>query len=253
MTRPKNAQEFTSNSLKVLLLQAREPDDLCLLEERESFSLRSGLRADQLVPHSVLDGPPTMDQVRAHDAVFVGGSGDYFVSKNHLPHQAEFFWLLAEIAETGHPMFASCFGFQCLVQALGGTIIHDPDHTEVGTFDLQLTEPGFSDPVLGTLPAKFDAQMGRKDRATQLPDGATHLASSELCPYQALRWRNQPVWATQFHPELDHLTNRQRFDNYAAGYQTAMTDEELQASYDSYRPSPQTEQLLAVFLREVFG
>lgn len=242
-----------SRALKVLLLQAREPNDLCLLEERESFLKRSGLDGDQLVPHSVLEGPPTMDQVRAHDAVFVGGSGDYFVSKNHLPHQDQFFALLADIAETGHPMFASCFGFQCFVQALGGTIVHDPDHTEVGTFVLELTDQGGDDPVLGTLPSSFDAQMGRKDRATQLPEGATHLASSALCPYQALRWRDQPVWATQFHPELDHTTNRQRFDNYAAGYQTAMTDAELQASYDSYRPSLETEQLLAVFLNEVFG
>ncbi len=239
-------------SLRVLLLQAREPDDLCLLEERESFSKRSGLASTQLVPHSVLEGPPSLERARSFDAVFVGGSGDYFVSKNHLPHSQAFFDLLTEIADVGHPMFASCFGFQCLVRALGAPIIYDPDNTEVGTFELQLTDAGKEDPVLGSLPARFNAQMGRKDRATALPEGAAHLASSELCPYQALRWKQAPVWATQFHPELDHTTNRQRFDNYAAGYQAAMSEQELQASYDSYRESRETEQLLRVFLREVF-
>ena len=248
-----NALPKSPDSLKVLLLQAREPDDLCLLEERHSFALRSGLSEDQLYPHSILEGPPTLSAVRAHDAVFIGGSGDYFVSKNHLPHQGQFFDLLTEIAEIGHPMFASCFGFQCLVQALGAPVVHAPEQTEVGTFELTLTDDGVRDPVLGTLPRRFNAQMGRKDRATQLPDGAIHLAASELCPFQALRWREQPVWATQFHPELDHTTNRQRFDNYAAGYQAAMTSEELQDSYDSYRQSSETERLLSVFLDTVFA
>lgn len=239
--------------LRVLLLQAREPDDPCLLEERESFAARSGLRLEQIEPWSLLEAAPTLTEARRFDAVLVGGSGDYFVSKNHLPNQDGFFEFLQEVTLTEHPMFASCFGFQCFVQALGGEIIYDPDRTEVGTFDLQLTEQGAGDELLGVLPRDFPAQMGRKDRATRLPDDAVHLASSELCPFQALRWTSAPVWATQFHPELDYVTNRQRFENYAAGYQAAMTDEELQASLESYRPSPDTERLLPRFLEVVFG
>lgn len=241
------------SSLRVLLLQAREQDDLCLLEERESFAARSGLGLEQIEPWSLLEAAPTLAEARRFDAVLVGGSGDYFVSRNHLPNQDRFFEFLQEATLTGHPMFASCFGFQCFTQALGGEVVYDPDRTEVGTFDLELTEAGGGDEVLGILPAAFPAQMGRKDRATRLPGSAVHLASSELCPYQALRWQQAPVWATQFHPELDHVTNRQRFENYAAGYQAAMSDEELQASFDSYRPSPHTEQLLPRFLDVVFG
>ena len=242
-----------STSVRALLLQAREPDDPCLLEERESFAARSGLDLRQIEPWSLLESAPTLTEARRFDAVLIGGSGDYFVSKNHLPNQDRFFEFLQEVTLTGRPMFASCFGFQCFTQALGGEIVYDPERTEVGTFDLELTEAGQGDEVLGILPAGFPAQMGRKDRATRLPDDAVHLASSDLCPFQALRWQRAPIWATQFHPELDHATNRQRFENYAAGYQAAMSPEELQASFDSYRPSPHTEQLLPRFLEVVFG
>ena len=239
--------------LKILLLQARNPDDPVRHEERQSFAAKTGLPLDQIVPHDLLTGPPTLDKVKKFDALMVGGSGDYYVSKRSLPEFDAQLELLATVAETGFPMFASCFGFQILVQALGGVIVHDPVNVEVGTYDLRLTSEGLQDPLLRCLPSVFPAQLGRKDRADSLPDGVLHLASSQRSPYQAFRIPDRPVWATQFHPELDVETNRLRFERYLKGYARHMSEAERQEARRRFRPSSATDCLLPGFLDLVFG
>ena len=183
----------------------------------------------------------------------VGGSGDYYVSKRSLPKFDAQLELLATVAEIGFPLFASCFGFQILVQALGGVIVHDPVNVEVGTYDLTLTSAGVADPLLGCLPSVFAAQLGRKDRADSLPAGVLHLAGSERSPYQAFRIPGQPIWATQFHPELDVDTNRLRFERYLKGYARHMSEAEREEARRRFRPSPATDCLLPRFLELVFG
>jgi GMP synthase-like glutamine amidotransferase len=104
------------------------------------------------------------------------------------------------------------------------------------------------------LPEKFAAQMGRKDRAAKLPPGVLHLAASELNPNQALRIPGQPIWTTQFHPELDEETNRGRFLRYMSGYAAHMTPKEQRKALDNrFGPSPDTDKLLPAFLELVFG
>lgn len=240
-------------ALRILLLQARNADDPVRQEERQSFAEKTGLALDQIVPHDLLSGPPTISRVRQFDAVMVGGSGDYYVSKRSLPDFDAQLDVLAEIADIGSPMFASCFGFQIMVQALGGSIVHDPEMVEVGTYELKLTPEGRQDPLLGLLPPVFAAQLGRKDRAERLPHGVVHLASSERSRYQSFRIPGKPIWATQFHPELDLDSNRLRFERYLKGYATHMSEQEREAARSRFRESPETDRLLPGFLDLVFG
>ncbi|MFW6199944.1 MAG: type 1 glutamine amidotransferase [Gemmatimonadota bacterium] len=240
------------DSLKVLLLQARAPGDPVAASERKAFAMALGLDVARVGTHDLLGGPPTLAEIRRHDALMVGGSGDFYVSKRNLPGIDAILDRMREVVETGHPTFASCFGFQLLVEALGGRVIHDPDRVEVGTHEVTLTEGGLSDPLFGDLPPRFRAQMGRKDRAESLPDGVVHLASSELCRYHALRVSRKPIWATQFHPELDRARNRSRFERYVDAYAPLMTAEERKRALDGFLESPATDRLLSRFLRVVF-
>jgi GMP synthase (glutamine-hydrolysing) len=118
--------------------------------------------------------------------------------------------LLRELVELGFPTFGCCFGFQLLVNALGGRVVRDPENAEIGSFDVQVNEEGACDALFGQLPRSFVAQMGHFDRAAELPDGVLNLVSSERCDFQALRIPGAPIWATQFHPELDEQGNRAR-------------------------------------------
>ena len=218
-----------------------------------SFAARLGIPADRITPFDLLNGRLTLNLVRSYDVLMMGGSGDYYVSKRNLPGFEWLLEILAEVAEIGHPTFASCFGFQCLVEALGGEIVHDPENTEVGTFVLQLTAEGRDDPLLKILPEAFRAQLGRKDRASRLPEGYSCLAFSALSPYQAFRVAGKPIWAFQFHPELNLDDNRKRFKRYLSGYAPHMSLEEQMETLNEFKESPEAEALLPRFMELVFG
>lgn len=233
---------------KVLLLQARHADDPMAAHEHACFVERSGLPGDSMSIHDLCEGPPSISRVREFDALMVGGSGDFYVSKGDLPAFDEFLELLRQIVAIGHPTFASCFGYQSMVRALGGEVLFDVDNTEVGTYELALTEDGRSDELFGELPDRFNAQLGHKDRAVSHPDGIPNLASSAASPFQALRVPGKPIWASQFHPELDRSTNEDRYRHYLDGYASHMSDEERAASLDRFHESPEASDLLQRFV-----
>jgi GMP synthase (glutamine-hydrolysing) len=237
---------------KILLLQARRNDDPMAAHELACFIARCGLPATHVVPHDLCAGPPTLARVREHDALMVGGSGDYYVSRGNLPHFDAFLDLLRTVVETGHPTFASCFGYQSLVEALGGEIIFDAANTEVGTYQLTLTPEGRADDLFGGLPDRFNAQLGRKDRAVALPEGVPNLAASQASPHQALRIPQKPIWASQFHPELDRTSNHERYRHYLDSYATHLSAEERATALERFKDSPEASGLLRRFVELVF-
>ncbi len=235
-------------TVRFLLLQARFLDDPARVEERQSFADRLNLPLEAVIPHSLLDGPPSLEYVLSFDALLIGGAGNFDVTKRNLPAFDETLQRLREIVEVGHPTFASCFGFQLLVEALGGKIIRDEANMEVGTFRVYLTPEGRQDELFRVLPPVFWAQLGHKERAETLPPGVIPLAYSERAPYQAFRVPNKLIWATQFHPELTVEENRQRFLRYADVYKAYLDPEEIKAHLETFRPSPETERLLPRFV-----
>ncbi len=232
---------------RIILLQARNPADPARDDEHRAFAARIGVAPDAIEAVDVLttrlhDG--TRDGV---DCVFVGGSGEYSVLDD-LPAIRGFIDFVAATAESGTPMFASCFGFQALVVGLGGRVVADEDNAEVGTYDLALTEAGAADPLFGALPPGFKAQLGHKDQARTLPAGCIHLASSERTRFQAYRVEGRPVYATQFHPELTWRENRARFERYYAEYGKLFGEAAAKAQLDGHQPSPEANTLLPRFM-----
>ncbi len=234
------------------LLQAREADEPVRVEEQIAFAARLGCSPDAIEPFDLLQGRCPVDEiVEGVDAVLVGGSGRFSVLDD-APWLPPFVEAMGGLADRQFPTFASCFGFQALVLALGGTVITDADHSEVGTYAITLTEAGRADPLFAQMPETFDAQLGHKDRATEAPPGAIHLAGSERCPVQAIRV-GERVYATQFHPELTDADNRHRFMRYLAEYQTSLHREDLSLEHMPSWPSPHADALLGRFAALVLG
>ena len=242
-----------SKDVCILLLQARNLDDPAKAEERASFAQKANIPLSCFIPHDLLDGPPTLAQVRQNDALMIGGSGDYNVSDRSLPYLEKTCALLRDVVAVGHPTFASCFGFQMLVEALGGEIVRDPDSMEVGTYDVTLTGPGRDDELFSTLPDAFPAQFGHKERAERLPDSVVNLGSSELCAYQAIRVAGKPIWATQFHPEMSGDENRLRFSRYVEMYVGLVGKEECDRILARFADSTETEELIPRFIKMIVG
>jgi GMP synthase (glutamine-hydrolysing) len=234
--------------MKILLLQARTPDDPAKPEELVSFADKAKLPISAFVSHDLLLGPPSLEQVQSFDAVMVGGSGDFSVASRNLPFLQETLELLGKAVENGFPVFASCFGFHLITAAVGGEVVHNPAGTEVGTYCVTLTADGEQDPLFGTLPKSFTAQLGHKDFVPQLPAGFLNLGYSDLAPIQAMRMNGKPVWATQFHPELSGEENLFRFKRYMSVYSGIMSEKELADTLLSFRPSPECNTLISLFL-----
>ncbi len=234
--------------MKILLLQARTPEDPAKPEELISFADKAKLPPSAFFSHDLLTGPPPLAHVKEFDALMVGGSGDFSVASRNLPFLDETLGLLSEVLEVGFPVFASCFGFHLIAAAVGGEVVHNPAGTEVGTYCVTLTEEGAQDPLFGTLPNQFTAQLGHKDFVPQLPEGFINLGFSDLAPIQAMRMAGEPVWATQFHPELSGEENLFRFNRYMKVYSHIMSDKELADTLNSFLPSPECNTLIRLFL-----
>jgi GMP synthase (glutamine-hydrolysing) len=237
---------------KIFLFQVRESTDPVIAEEIAIFARNTGVPRENIIPHNLLKSVPSLEQIRKHDAVMIGGSGEYFVSRGNLPQFPYIMELLANIVEAGHPMFASCFGYQLIVRALGGEVSYTPDTMELGTYRLTLTDAGKEDELFQRLPPVFCAQLGHKDKATAIPKRIQNLAFSELAPFQALRIPKKPIWATQFHPELNWEENLGRLKRYIDLYTQVMTPNELKETIERFKPSPETPRLIPGFMKLVF-
>lgn len=114
--------------------------------------------------------------------------------------------LVAEAAETGLPIFGSCWGLQIAAMAGGGQVAYNPKGREVGfARKITLNEAARGHPMFAGKPAVFDAPCIHYDEVIRLPEGATLLASNAHSVVQAalIPLGRSEVWAVQYHPEFD--------------------------------------------------
>ena len=219
------------DSMSYLLFQIRDEDDPMKAQEVATFLEALKCDAAQLKTHDLLMGKPNRETLDQSDVVLVGGSGDYSAA-------GEGEWLeramdaLRELYELKKPTFASCWGFQAMARALGGTTITDLDGAELGTPVVRLTEAGQADPVFAASGSEFAVFQGHQDRVSQLPPGAVDLAKSETAPFQAFTFEDRPIYATQFHPELSRQRYLERIRHYPQ-YVENITGQ----SYDEFESS----------------
>ena len=188
-----------------LFISAR-PEVEAVGPEYESVRRASGLDGARL-EHLRLDadGLERVDPA-AFAGVIVGGSPFNVTTpwERKPPVQVRVESELAQLAElalrSDIPLLFTCYGIGVLTQVLGGTV-GTRHGEEASAVEIVLTPAGMADPLVGTLPERFDALVGHKEATERLPDGAELLASSAGCPVQIYR-AGARVYATQFHPEV---------------------------------------------------
>ncbi len=112
--------------------------------------------------------------------------------------EAEF---LRQALQLNVPILGLCLGHQLLANLLGGEVT--VGEQEVGWLPVQLNEDGAQDPLFDGVPQEFVPFHYHVEQVVALPPEATALASSPLCPVQAFRYGQAPVWGLQFHPEIN--------------------------------------------------
>jgi len=93
-----------------------------------------------------------------------------------------------------------CLGGQLIARALGAKVTKNPVK-EIGWFNIQITDAGKSSPLFSGLPEKLKVFQWHGD-TFGIPEGARHLARSELCENQAFVYDNTAL-ALQFHVEIE--------------------------------------------------
>ena len=118
--------------------------------------------------------------------------------------------LLAELLRREVPLLGACLGSQLLVAAAGGAPRRARE-PEIGWFEVEVTDAGRDDPLIGPLAPSFDA-FEWHSYEVELPPGAVELARSEVCT-QAYRV-GELAWGIQFHAEVSAADARGWIDDY---------------------------------------
>ena len=209
--------------MKPFLLLAIRAEDAAADNEYDSFLSLSGLAEGEL--RRVRLEQRALGQVDLGDwsGILLGGGPFNYSDPEELKTpvqrrvEADLADLLDQVVSADFPFLGACYGIGALGRHQGAVI--DRRFAEpVGAVEITLTPAGQRDPLLGGLPAAFQAFTGHKEAVSQLPGPAVLLASSAGCPVQAFRVGGN-VYATQFHPELDVAGLCTRIEVYKhAGY-----------------------------------
>lgn len=109
--------------------------------------------------------------------------------------------LFDKVVDLDFPFLGACSGNGLLGNYCGATISRTYSEP-VGIVQVSKTKDGQEDPLLNGLPTQFSAFVGHKEACDQVPVGAKLLLTSQSCPVQMFRVKNN-IYATQFHPEAD--------------------------------------------------
>jgi len=126
----------------------------------------------------LLNEGETAPPLDGFDALWVlGGPMDVWQEEEH-PWLVPEKQLIKEAVEVrGMPYLGLCLGHQLLAEALGGSC-GVSEQAEIGVLDVQLTEVGAAGVFLDNLPDTFPALQWHSAEITQMPEGASCLATS---------------------------------------------------------------------------
>ena len=236
-------------NLKILLLQIRDNQSV-RIEEHQSFANFSKLELHQIEILNVFDTISFKTSLLdKFDALYVGGASEANVLEpDKYPFVKNCIELLRYAAEISKPTFASCFGFQLAILAFGGVILNKEKGYEMGTVQISLTDKAKSDLVYQGIEDRFPAVSVHRQYASSIPDPLEILAYTEQCIH-SFKYKNKPLWAFQFHPEVDRETLVKRLTIFSKHY----TDntEQLKEVLDSAVETPESNILLGNFVERV--
>jgi GMP synthase-like glutamine amidotransferase len=140
--------------------------------------------------------PPSIEDV---DALMIFGGS------MHVDQNDEHRWLDPEkrfiraALDSGTPILGVCLGSQLLAEAAGAAPYRS-EEPEIGWYDIEITEAGAADPVIGPLAPSVEL-FEWHHYVAPLPPGAMELARTPAC-VQAFRVEGKPAWGLQFHAEV---------------------------------------------------
>jgi GMP synthase-like glutamine amidotransferase len=164
----------------------------------------------ELQEWSISDGDPPPEVMDDFQAVMVFGGAVNADEEAAHPWLREEKQLLAALLSRGTPLLGVCLGAQLLAEASGAPARRAPA-PEIGWVEVDVTDAGLSDPVIGPLAPRLSA-FEWHSYEFPLPAGAVALAHSATC-LQAFRLGDS-AWGIQFHAEVTAADARHWIEEY---------------------------------------
>lgn len=115
------------------------------------------------------------------------------------------------IFELGLPILGICYGMQLMAVKLGGSV-RAGEKREYGKTMVTLNPQA---QLTRELPEDSQCWMSHTYYVDRMPEGFQVTAKSEDCPHAAMEDPARKLYATQFHPEVNHtLFGRELLDNF---------------------------------------
>ena len=150
----------------------------------------------EVVPHSM----SAADMLAKDPAAIVLSGGPVLGLRGGAPG------LDPALLEAGVPVFGMCYGFQSMVQALGGTV-SKTGLGEYGATPARITD--VSSVLFNGQPDEQSVWMSHGDSVTEAPAGMRVTASTAGAPV-AFEDDERQLYGVQWHPEVMHSTFGQR-------------------------------------------
>ena len=158
----------------------------------------AGLELDVVRPY---EGDALPERLE-HDALVVLGGPYEAYDDASAPWLRETKALLRRAVADRVPVLAVCLGAQLLAEATGGLTEPGESGPELGARLVAKRDVAGADPLVWDTPMSWICVQWHQDAVTELPDGATLLASSTRYPHQMFRL-GERAWGLQFHVEAD--------------------------------------------------
>jgi len=230
-------------------MQIREHQEVAE-EELKSFATYAGLKRSQIDVLNVFKTPDFDESIlTGYDSLWVGGASEANVLRPDVyPFVNRAQKLLQYCCDNDIPVFASCFGFQLVVLALGGEIVDSDDEFEMGTVPITLTADAEDDILLHDTPNNFLAVSVHKQKAIKPPPQVELLAYTDMCIH-AIKVKDKPFWAFQFHPEVDLSILIERLTIYRDCYTDG--NDHLSSVLSTAMETPESNVLMRKFVDRV--
>jgi GMP synthase (glutamine-hydrolysing) len=138
------------------------------------------------------------DEIHAYGPIgIVFSGGPKSVYEKASPHIAP------EIFEMGVPILGICYGCQLMAYTLGGTVAAATEAT-AREYGKTVTTFEKSDALFSSLPAESITWMSHGDYISQVPQGFSVTAKTDVCPTAAMSNPQKKLYGVQFHPEVSH-------------------------------------------------
>jgi GMP synthase (glutamine-hydrolysing) len=171
----------------------------------------------------------TIERMKPEGIILSGGPSSVYDDGAPIPSKD----VLAYLQSAPVPVLGVCYGMCVLNVAFGGEVAR-ATRKEFGPAELKI---GRVDPLLAIGESTTLVWMSHGDKLTRLAKDFETLATSDNSPYAAIRHREKPIYAVQFHPEVTHSVHgKDIYRNFVLRICKAKPDWTMEGFVESWVP-----------------